>query len=50
MIPVEVLAAAKKLGIDHLRDVNHDGKIDMSDVNAIKAKMDAAKAGKGGSK
>lgn len=44
MIPADVLAAAKKLGIDHLRDVNHDGKIDMADVKATKALMDAKAA------
>ena len=47
MITPEVLMAAKKLGINQLHDMNGDGKIDMKDVDIIKAKMAAAKAGKG---
>lgn len=41
----DVLALAKKLGIEKPVDVNHDGKIDASDVRAMAAKK--ALVGKG---
>ena len=47
MIAPDVLALAKKLGVNHIQDVNHDGKIDVSDVKATKALMDKAQEGKG---
>jgi hypothetical protein len=46
MIPVEVLAAAKKFGITNVWDANKDGVIDMKDISNIQDRMAASAAKK----